>query len=91
MPKATATATAPLAPMHPDDVMLAFDFVRAVQAGDIEAAKTSRPPRRTWPRCSWTAPNGSSLRLRCPGARTRASPALVSGSLRYGSRAGTGT
>jgi hypothetical protein len=43
MPKATATT--PLAPMHLDDVMFAFDFVRAVQAGDIEAARTSRPGR----------------------------------------------
>lgn len=37
MPKNTATA--PLTPMLPDDVMLAFNFIRAIQAGDVDAAE----------------------------------------------------
>ncbi|MER5996443.1 hypothetical protein [Streptomyces viridosporus] len=35
----TNTATAPLAPMTPDAAISAFDYLRAVQAGDTETAR----------------------------------------------------
>jgi hypothetical protein len=54
--------TVPLAPMTPDAVLSAFSYLRAVEAGDTEAAAGSPAPNRGCPHCSWTQRSGSSFR-----------------------------
>ena len=66
--------TVPLAPMTPDTVLSAFRYLRAVEAGNTEAAAGLPTPIRGCPNCSRTSRSGSSSRSpRCAAsARTRA-------------------